>query len=1528
MNTHTRIRAFVSLASLLTVCLGPAPKASTDDLWHDVARRAWKEHGQRYLKDYIRTQIKTKIAQSLADLKNNAPVEFADSLNTLGNTIINAQNMDELVDAMIEGRGLKFDKASEQYAKVVAQHIAMIAEKDKHHGAKLLKYLANRTSKVKEISQSLGAAAEGDLTKGAEWLGNAIIEYVCPPIAPWITAAKAAYGAMSFVRDVYTDRSMESLYQSYKAILEKQGPAAAERWVHERFTVGGDELFALRTRMDEIRKAREEAYSATGLKGDRIRELVNEEALIRNIILTMNARHRREQAEAIHQAERNKAEQRAKRALEYLNDEMILRHGRDWYKTIQFSDDDLAAYLAEVERLIREEGLDEAAACRLQALRLAYGLAGEKTKDFLREIASSLRVKNKALTLSTRGGAKIHFHAPPRHEKVLKPGMVLTEVSGSWKEKLSEPDPPYKYGPFDVPSAGKLSAELEGTPAVPARWSLFNWNTTLTVIFEPKLGHLHGPGDAILTLRGQAGDHKFAGQAEWPSAGRLTIFCGPPLGGGPLTGGQFQQTFRGKVVISELRPESLLRAGQIIDPGDRIHLGRTDEVVLHLRGTYLRATKNADLILKLRTSSLNEVPYFELNKGTVRVVRSPSSPTPPLELQFNLTNRAATTTDPAMPTLRQYRITPFGTDYELTINDDGTSSVHVFHGAVRVHNDADQSFWVDAGETLHLPQNTTSDSSGAVDLGCLVGGAIRIDQIPVDTEPQRFGTILGDFAEDRVSGSWLWQDPGSDVTLRTPHAGVLELTVPNNNDFAESRDQGPRLLHKVTGDFDFTIEVEPHCQGSHGAAFDFVVFAPGSYVGALSRQFEFDGHLAHFKKLGGWSLQQGKSKLAVFQRQDPDDWPEAPNRPIKFRLQRMDDEFVSFWSLDGIHWTLCQRDFLPLPETIWVGASFIRIAWDRQPDRAASYRVQNVQIKSMERGTLKRPPWYFVQPEGKAFSNNQAVRLEFTPDKLGEIRAISSQALREEFDVAVRFRIEGPERTEGDSVMIQLAAVSATGKDAISVYWVETPRTARRYSSSVLIQNSWRLHQFAPTTELNGGLRLTREKGVWRAYYWKDAGWSAFEKPWNEPINGPFYLHLVATNKLDSKQPYAFAVDLRIDNTEKRETNGGTAGSIRDLKELSKVQRIPEFDGDFSYTAFEDRIILARPDHKSAVVGVAGPGKSVGASFRQFVSAQPAVATLLGEAVSLEMSLLGNSVAVQVFEGGALVRERATNKIWWNAHPKRPRGLRPGDELTRYPEVRFGGRLYEISVRGSNVSVIDLMDKQEMKIAVSEPGKVIPPDFARVIEDAGVKEGLGQAVSNVENLFNTGAGIQVYEGGAVILDPSSKQFWWCRHVKRGSTKTTVDISLPKDPNAIVIQLDYVGGYTPPRKTKDPFLRIRADGQVALISPFGQHPPIETRISQENILNFLKFAIEDHRFLSLNSKELARAIQSEAKKQRTPMVADLPTTVIAIRVGDRVHEVRCEAPEFYAEHLKGLKDLQDFSAICQRLEKYMEALRGP
>lgn len=153
-----------------------------------------------------------------------------------------------------------------------------------------------------------------------------------------------------------------------------------------------------------------------------------------------------------------------------------------------------------------------------------------------------------------------------------------------------------------------------------------------------------------------------------------------------------------------------------------------------------------------------------------------------------------------------------------------------------------------------------------------------------------------------------------------------------------------------------------------------------------------------------------------------------------------------------------------------------------------------------------------------------------------------------------------------------------------------------------------------------------------------------------------------------------------------------------------------------------------------------------------------------------------------------------------------------------------------------------------------------------------------------------------------------------------------DVRLPDDPTAVVMEFDWSGGYTPPRKTKDPYLRIRADGSATLINPFKNEPAIRSRMTPKELSEFLKFAIEKQGFLALTDADIKEAADAEQKARGIEAIPDAPTTVIRIFGDDEMHEVRCFASMLFADPPSKFETLRRFVAVETRITRYMDRLR--
>jgi hypothetical protein len=155
-----------------------------------------------------------------------------------------------------------------------------------------------------------------------------------------------------------------------------------------------------------------------------------------------------------------------------------------------------------------------------------------------------------------------------------------------------------------------------------------------------------------------------------------------------------------------------------------------------------------------------------------------------------------------------------------------------------------------------------------------------------------------------------------------------------------------------------------------------------------------------------------------------------------------------------------------------------------------------------------------------------------------------------------------------------------------------------------------------------------------------------------------------------------------------------------------------------------------------------------------------------------------------------------------------------------------------------------------------------------------------------------------------------------------------DIPLPKDPKAAVITLDYRGGFTPPRRSEDPYLVIRADGSVIVTDPFGQQKTVETRLAAKDLQALLRFAIVDNNFFGFDAAKVAAAVKAEqAKKGPGLAIADAATTIIRISADGKANEAKYYALGMAANQYPAVKELGQLRAIEQKLMAVMKDARA-
>src|SRR5262245_8585756 len=116
------------------------------------------------------------------------------------------------------------------------------------------------------------------------------------------------------------------------------------------------------------------------------------------------------------------------------------------------------------------------------------------------------------------------------------------------------------------------------------------------------------------------------------------------------------------------------------------------------------------------------------------------------------------------------------------------------------------------------------------------------------------------------------------------------------------------------------------------------------------------------------------------------------------------------------------------------------------------------------------------------------------------------------------------------------------------------------------------------------------------------------------------------------------------------------------------------------------------------------------------------------------------------------------------------------------------------------------------------------------------------------------------------------------------------IRLPNDRRAAVITFDVRGGYGAHRVDNRPRLSIFADGTVRVVSGSAVIPPIEAKLSGEELQGLLRFAIDEQHFFEFDREAAQRELEAEQSKNGICLsIADGLLTVIRIRTAERDHK---------------------------------------
>lgn len=150
--------------------------------------------------------------------------------------------------------------------------------------------------------------------------------------------------------------------------------------------------------------------------------------------------------------------------------------------------------------------------------------------------------------------------------------------------------------------------------------------------------------------------------------------------------------------------------------------------------------------------------------------------------------------------------------------------------------------------------------------------------------------------------------------------------------------------------------------------------------------------------------------------------------------------------------------------------------------------------------------------------------------------------------------------------------------------------------------------------------------------------------------------------------------------------------------------------------------------------------------------------------------------------------------------------------------------------------------------------------------------------------------------------------------------------LPKDKTATVISLDHKGGFTPRRKSDAPMLSILADGTIKMPDRFGFSKDVNGKISQKELQALLRFIIKDNKFFEYDKAKVAAKMKKAAAGRNIPRVADASTLVIEVKIAGKSNKASQYALGLMANQYKTVPEIQQLSAINQRLNRLMNVTR--
>lgn len=156
-------------------------------------------------------------------------------------------------------------------------------------------------------------------------------------------------------------------------------------------------------------------------------------------------------------------------------------------------------------------------------------------------------------------------------------------------------------------------------------------------------------------------------------------------------------------------------------------------------------------------------------------------------------------------------------------------------------------------------------------------------------------------------------------------------------------------------------------------------------------------------------------------------------------------------------------------------------------------------------------------------------------------------------------------------------------------------------------------------------------------------------------------------------------------------------------------------------------------------------------------------------------------------------------------------------------------------------------------------------------------------------------------------------------VSKGQEQTG-DYALPAEPNAVVISLEYGGGFPMPQQ-KDfkptPFVRIQADGTVITGGASPRATVAEMKLTAAELQSLLQGIIAEDKLMAIKPGEIDEAIKATGERI---MVVDAPTTTLTVKLANKEIQLRQYASRMVKSQFPQVESLQRFVRSENRLQK--------